>query len=431
MERKPVTRIARVKALTNPLPLFVSMVTAGANQTPYRTVKADSRVRVNKKEWAPMLKALKADGHDIKQLFFPSDKYNLSTVQKWLQEGGYEAAEPQETDHGFTVTSAKSFAEGTERTVDLDNDVQVTVAMLSDAAEQAAVAKAEGDEKPTPKATDAHSSVQPVAKADDAQPAAEQPADEAGAKEAEAGAENAEKAETPAADAEAGAAVQPLSERTVKSMYAVRELGTLVQSAMWLAEEYNFEGEETSPAAQAIKDAAQNLVTAFSLASGEEVKQLRARLKSDAPAAQEAPENAAADTAATPVAGEGDNAAGADATGAEKGADTTPAPAPDDAPAQGDENAAEEGAGEPTLAAVLKAISELTASVKNATAVAEEARQIAGAAQKREEKTEKSDSITRRSEDVDGPEAGSSETTGKDEEEQRRTQRSLANTIGI
>jgi hypothetical protein len=95
MNRNPKSQRRRVKALTDPHPEFVSLVQAGANMTPFKTVKSED--------------AQKADTHAIVKIAFNGKVFADETaVKEWLDEGGYEDYAITKTEEGFEVASVGS-----------------------------------------------------------------------------------------------------------------------------------------------------------------------------------------------------------------------------------------------------------------------------------------------------------------------------------
>ena len=81
-----------LKALTDPQPEFVSLVSAGANKTPFRAMKAS--VDAHESEHP----------YEVARIEFSEDHYpSESAVQVWLDEGGYEDIEIQKTATGYMV----------------------------------------------------------------------------------------------------------------------------------------------------------------------------------------------------------------------------------------------------------------------------------------------------------------------------------------
>lgn len=110
MNRTPKTQRRKLKALTDPRPEFVSLVSAGANQTPFLVVKSDEP-------------AAKSDTHDIVGIRFQAANFpDEAAVKAWLDEGGYEDYEITKADNGdFTVGSDEIDAEDSRMSViDMD-----------------------------------------------------------------------------------------------------------------------------------------------------------------------------------------------------------------------------------------------------------------------------------------------------------------------
>jgi hypothetical protein len=165
LTRKPKSLRKRVKALTDPQPEFVSLVTAGANMTPFRVVKSDDAAAPAEAvdagvEIAPEAEVVaKADTHDIARIVFKAEAFETEeAVQVWLADGGYEGFEVKKTDEGFEVEG--SF-KGDAREVELEG---VIVFVAERAPEEVAEA-----EKAESQPSDVVA-VQPVAKKADEAP---------------------------------------------------------------------------------------------------------------------------------------------------------------------------------------------------------------------------------------------------------------------
>lgn len=104
MKRTPVEIEISARALTEPRPQFVSLVKAGANQRPFRAVRAEIFVADGGDTQTKGTAMKIADGHDIAQLDFASEDFkDEAAVRAWLDQGGYEDATITATKDGFTV----------------------------------------------------------------------------------------------------------------------------------------------------------------------------------------------------------------------------------------------------------------------------------------------------------------------------------------
>lgn len=102
MERTPTTRKRVVKALSDPKPQFVSLVSGGANQVPFRAVKAE--------EVQPAAKGINdmaTPEHDIVKLVFDGAQFaTQQSVKTWLTAGGYGECVIKEDGANFVVTQS-------------------------------------------------------------------------------------------------------------------------------------------------------------------------------------------------------------------------------------------------------------------------------------------------------------------------------------
>ena len=132
MDRKPRTRTRTVKALTDPKPQRVSMVTGGANMTPFRALKAHDAKAVDNPANLGEEGASKAETagastmqpvanqendtmaqatnikatQDIRSLKFASTAFaDEAAVVAWLDAGGYENYTILADDEGFVVSN--------------------------------------------------------------------------------------------------------------------------------------------------------------------------------------------------------------------------------------------------------------------------------------------------------------------------------------
>lgn len=248
MTRKPKVQRKRVKALTDPQPEFVSLVTAGANMTPFRALKADgieeaapTTAADTTIEQTESVDAAKADTHDIKSIVFVKTAFaDVAAVKAWLSDGGYDdTGEIKETDDSFIVGDEDEQATKIEYT-------GVTVYVVPKAVPEKQVAITP-ESQPT-----AVTAVTPVAKAD-----------------------------TPVV----------ATERVAKSMYAIPALIELVSALKWIVEELSYEasgdeGEEYAPVVSALKESASSMLTGLSTLFNLEVGELETEFRAAAPVAE-------------------------------------------------------------------------------------------------------------------------------------------------
>jgi len=112
----------------------VSIVKAGANQTPIRSIKMDD-LQIEEKDLMTTITALKAEGHEVVRVALTKgDKFpDAHSATKWLQDGGYPTDGLDETDDAFVVTNkADEFdPEVAHRDIEIDG-VVVTVGRLAE-----------------------------------------------------------------------------------------------------------------------------------------------------------------------------------------------------------------------------------------------------------------------------------------------------------
>jgi len=180
MKIKPIRRTIKATALTSPDPSFVSQVTAGANQRPYRAVKMDAAtvatpdnpeepMKIKKKATATV-DAIAPKGFGVMQFEFSKEKFaDIAAVQKWMDAGGYTDYEITETGNGFEVgDDAGRFETGSVRKIDAPVEgLTVFVGKLSAEAliEEIDEPEAEGDDATTTESDDAAEGDVPEAEA--------------------------------------------------------------------------------------------------------------------------------------------------------------------------------------------------------------------------------------------------------------------------
>ena len=175
MKRKGAERLQSIRFLTDPQPEFVSLVSAGANQTPFRIVKIDGEAvphdhllseqehempkTTHKKtvaDTAAEQPARKQDGFDVHAIRFQGEIFTSEEeVAKWLDQGGYEDYAIAKTDWGYEVAGSPAEAfEGEISKIDAEG-VVILVGKLRTEAEST-VERAEtvgfGDEPATTEA---------------------------------------------------------------------------------------------------------------------------------------------------------------------------------------------------------------------------------------------------------------------------------------
>lgn len=257
MAVKPKSKVQRkrVKALTDPKPEFVSLVMAGANMTPFTSVKADGVEEV----------VAKADTHEIVHIVFAKAEYaDADAVKAWLTAGGYpDDTEVVEREDAFVVgelvPGSSAVAHG-----------NVTV-YLAEREQPEAKAEPVVDADTSPTAVTA---VQPVAKSDEP-------------------------------------VVVVASERVVKSLYAIPALIELVSALRWVVDDLTYEaaadaaeGDEAeyAPVLTQLKASATSMLNGLSALCNVEVAELHTAFKAVEPVAAPAVEAPAVEAPAeTPV----------------------------------------------------------------------------------------------------------------------------------
>ena len=128
--REAKEKTIQARALTKPQPRFVSLVSAGANQTPIKTVKVD--IVSTKEVSMTKIAALKADGHEVQRITFKKgDTFpDEAAVRSFLDEGGYTFTDLDEVDDTFVVENkSDEFTEDVRR-IEVDDDLTVHVGKL-------------------------------------------------------------------------------------------------------------------------------------------------------------------------------------------------------------------------------------------------------------------------------------------------------------
>lgn len=136
MKRMPTKMKKTVTVLTDPMPMFNSIVGAGANGTPLRVIKSEEL-----NEEAAMPKNLKNGNADIARLVFRGDNFKTEdAVKAWLTTGGYtETAVKSEEDGSFSVEGSADVAEKHE--IELADGVTAYVGEAAAAVEEQAKAE--------------------------------------------------------------------------------------------------------------------------------------------------------------------------------------------------------------------------------------------------------------------------------------------------
>jgi hypothetical protein len=265
MNRNAKVQRKRVKALTDPQPQFVSLVTAGANMTPFSVVRSDGEE--GPAGAADVVATAKGDTHEIAQLVFAKGVYDtVEAVKAWLVDGGYEdSTEITETDDAFIV------GEKTENSTAVEYE-GVTI-FLSELPEDAEVAPVETQPSVVEAKEDGEAAVEE-------EPEVE--ADEAGEP-----VEDAEKTEA----AEETPAPVVADEVVAKSMYAIPELIGLVAALKWIVSDLAYEnkGEDGSvgnytAVIDSLKASANSMLGGLSTLFNVEMADMASKFKADEPA---------------------------------------------------------------------------------------------------------------------------------------------------
>ena len=118
------------RALTDPKPAFVSIVKAGANQVPFRSVKMDVDAS-REMTMSERVTAMREQGFEVTRIEIArGDQFpDHSSVTKWLEDGGYPVASMKESDGGFEITNDEdAFIEGTVVQIDTgDSEISIWV----------------------------------------------------------------------------------------------------------------------------------------------------------------------------------------------------------------------------------------------------------------------------------------------------------------
>jgi hypothetical protein len=196
-------RTVRRKAtvLSNCRPESVALVDAGANQTPFRSVKSDVAA-----DGVVRLTDFTSETTDIARIEFPRT-FDESAVKTWLEQGGYGDYAISDTGAAWVVTAKGDTAsfDGEPAPIDLGG-VKVFVGKLPTAATAGPDALEDGGDTSEADAG--------AAKADTA--------------EADAGAAKADTAEVPAA---------PTGEVSRKGFYDVANLAGVIRQLVFLAQD--------------------------------------------------------------------------------------------------------------------------------------------------------------------------------------------------
>lgn len=265
MKRNAITTRARVRALTDPEPKFVSIVKAGANQVPFLTVKLDPSA-LKENDIMSLKTALAAKGHDIAVLNFSSDKFDSeAAVQKWLEEGGYTDVTVEKTDAGFTVVNKTTEFDGEPEEIDTDfAGVSVLVGKVAGAEveaddedtetevdggsavktvddEPAVVRKGEedGEETPAEETIIEDETAEDAAKSEDA-PEEDADAEKASAEKSEDTPEGEQRPEPTDEDVEVAKSI--IAETSRKGLYDVMNLAELVAHCRWVVSDFEYSG---------------------------------------------------------------------------------------------------------------------------------------------------------------------------------------------
>lgn len=252
MRAKMKKTTLKTRALTDPQPQFVSLVTAAATMTPFAVTKMEQtegteamgKALKKKTDDSALATVRKMEGYQISEIAFPKgDAFpDEAAVKTWLEESGYDldglTAKKGENDEvtGWAVKSAESFDE--TQTVEIDGGVSVVVGKVKEDASDEAAAKGE---------------IAPLADAkDDAETAAkeDEPVKPV-ATEAAAKTDDAPKADEAEAAAKADAGTEEVAQ---KSIYSVTYLADTIRCLTWLASDVAWEEDlEGAPADMSVK----------------------------------------------------------------------------------------------------------------------------------------------------------------------------------
>lgn len=421
---------ARVKALTDPQPEYVSLVGHGANQTPFKAVKADNAeqaVEVTAKEAEPMAVAIKQEGYEIASLEFSAKRFTSEqAVKNWLEDGGYQDYEISATQGGFEVVNknAPEF-EGDPQPITTAQGVTAHVGKIK---VETPAEKSE-EQVAQESAETAGSHVQPVAKGDE--PSAETSGD----------AEDAVKMDEEQVKAKT-------AELTQKSMYNVHDLAEVLGVLRWVLSDTSFEAEYdgADPSIpEQVKEHIRGLANILNKIVNQEVQQMTEKTQKTEAAAEAAEvekteqaeaeaEGATAEKAETEAPAEND----AEDQQAEKTEDTAEAASKDeDEQAEKTDENTEEGAepaaksNEDPIAALTALVGDVATSVKGLTEKVDELSQKQDEAEERVKSLE-GGGQTRKSADADEASAQKSESTQKaSSENDEFKQRQFRNALGI
>ena len=128
--RNPQDKQITARALTDPKPRFVSLVAAGANQTPIRSIKMDIVQLENKA--MTQVQALRADGLEVaRMVFVTGDNFaDEAAVQAFLTEGGYPSDDLTTTKSGFELLNRADDFEGDLKVIKINEGLTVWVGKL-------------------------------------------------------------------------------------------------------------------------------------------------------------------------------------------------------------------------------------------------------------------------------------------------------------
>lgn len=172
MTRKPRIQRKRVKALTDPQPEFVSLVTAGANMTPFKALKSDEPVAESSAseavdpppvadiptETAASFCAEKADTHEIAKIVFQKAAFaTVEEVRSWLSDGGF-------SDFDSIDEDAETYSVGKEDERASRVEWEGITIYITDREIEASDVPVEPNSESSPTAV---TEVQPVAKSED------------------------------------------------------------------------------------------------------------------------------------------------------------------------------------------------------------------------------------------------------------------------
>lgn len=128
--REPRSKEVNARALTDPKPAYVSIVQAGANQAPFRSVKmVDVLSAEEAGDMVEKLKAMQVDGYEVARIRFAKGEVfpDEAAVKAWLEDGGYSDHAVKEVDDGFEIENEADKFEGDVVEIETDGGTALTI----------------------------------------------------------------------------------------------------------------------------------------------------------------------------------------------------------------------------------------------------------------------------------------------------------------